>query len=159
MHSISDGYAYDILVLHSEHDEDHVDDMIKMIKDKVALPDVKIAAVGEDIPPGANVFEAFHNLMDASCSLLLFITPHFYTDCWSKFRLQTQLAHKMKDGPCVMPVLFGEEKLRKELRDVGHLQSIIFFKEEDGDKYKSFIRKITKGIQQYRTKGNKKGIK
>ncbi|XP_052077066.1 uncharacterized protein LOC127715077 [Mytilus californianus] len=150
-----DGYAYDILVLHSEHDEEHVDVMMKMIKEKVALPDIKIASVGEDIPPGANVFEAFHDLMDASCSLLLFITPHFYTDCLSKFRLQTQLAHKMEDEPCVIPVLFGEEKIRKDLRDIGHIQSLIFFKEKDGDKYKSFIRKITRAIQQYRTKGNK----
>ncbi|XP_076071806.1 toll/interleukin-1 receptor domain-containing adapter protein-like [Mytilus galloprovincialis] len=150
-----DRYAYDILVLHSEHDEEHVNEMIDMIKEKVALPDITIASVGENIPPGANIFDAFHNLMDASCSLLLFITPNFHTDCWNKYRLQTQLAHKMGEEPCIIPVLFGQKTIGPELREVGHLKPTIFFKEKDDDQYKSFIRKITYAIQQRRDKGNK----
>ncbi|CAC5425821.1 unnamed protein product [Mytilus coruscus] len=145
-----DGCEYDILVMYSEHDEEHVDDMIKMIKEKVDLPDVKIASIGEDIPPGANLFQAFHDLMDASCALLLFITQHFTTDCWNKFRLQTQLVHKMGYDPCIIPVLFGQKEIGPELREIRHLQPSIFFKEKDSDKYKSFIKQITIALQKYR---------
>lgn len=129
--------------------------MIEMMEEKVDLPDVKIASVGNDIVGGNSVFRAFQNLMDESCSLLLFITPKFYIDCWSKYRLEVVLADKMEESPCVIPVLFGEEKIRKELRHVGHIKSITFVKEKDGDKYKSFITKITKALQYYRGKVNK----
>ncbi|CAG2201912.1 unnamed protein product [Mytilus edulis] len=112
------GYKYDILILHSQYDEGHIDEMKRIIIEKVDLPDVKIASTEDDIPAGANLFAAFNELMDVSRSLLLFITPKFYDDCLSRFRMHTQLVRHYEDGDCVIPVLFGEDKIRKELREI-----------------------------------------
>ncbi|VDI77474.1 Hypothetical predicted protein [Mytilus galloprovincialis] len=150
-----DGYKYDTLVLHSEDDEEHVNEMIKMMEEKVDLPDVKIVSVGDDMVAGTSLFKSFFKLLDDSCTVLLFVTPSFYTDCWSDHRLETVLADRMKGSPCVIPVLYGEKKLRDELKVLGNIKTIIFFKEEDGDKYKSFITKITKALEHYRGKVNK----
>ncbi|XP_052077072.1 uncharacterized protein LOC127715082 isoform X1 [Mytilus californianus] len=143
-------YKYDVLILHSQYDEGHIDEMKRIILERVDLPDVKIASTEDDIPAGANLFAAFNELMDVSRSLLLFITPYFYDDCLSRFRMHTQLVRHYEDGDCVIPVLFGESKIRKELREIGHLKPVIFFKEEDGDKCKAFIKTITTTLQHCR---------
>lgn len=118
--------------------------------EKVDLPDVQIASTEDNIPAGANLFAAFNELTDVSRSLLLFITPHFYNDCLSRFRMHTQLVRHFEDGDRVIPVLFGENKIRKELREIGHLKPVIFFNEQYGDKCKAFIKTITTTLQHCR---------
>ncbi|XP_076070370.1 uncharacterized protein LOC143042035 [Mytilus galloprovincialis] len=145
------GYKYDILILHSPFDEGCVDEMKKIIRDEVKLPDVKMASTEDDIPAGSNIFTAFNDLMDVSRSLLLFITQHFYGDCLSRYRMHTQLVSHFEKGDCIIPVLFGEDEIRKQLREITPLKKAIFFQDKTDPKCKAFVKTITTTLQQCRT--------
>lgn len=150
MYYLTEEYVYDTLILHSPRDDRYVDEMKKIIMKRVNLPDIKIASTEENIPAGANLFAAFNDLMDVSRSLLLFITPNFYDDCLIIYRMHTQLVRHYEDGDCVIPVLFGEDRIRREVRELGHLKPAIFCQEKYVDECDAFIKTMTTTLQQCR---------